>query len=287
MRTELLRARFVDADASPYAGLTKVPGFPFAVWSSRETEERAEELATRCEAAYWFLGERLERRPEVTLLALSATDWSRFATAPFGMPGYADGHLVLAGAPSQFSAGLARLLDLAEPDLQQWARDVYGSPGGDIDLDPFFTLLSVHELGHGFQRTTPGRFPRRWLDELFGNVCLHSHIAEESPATLPVLETFPLAFGTIDPAHFRHRSLADFERLYIGVGMENYAWYQCRLHVLAKRLYDADGAEPLRRLWDRFILAPHEELSDDELVVALRRDLHPMVAEAVLSWPAS
>ncbi len=283
MRSHLVPARL--ADGSPYEGLTKVPGFLFAVWSSSGTEERAEELAARCQAAYEFLGQHLERRPEVTLLALAAEDWPRFSGAPFGMPSYAAGHLVLAGAPSQFSAGLARLLDLAAPDLQDRAREVYGTPCGDIDLDPFFTLLSVHELGHGFQRTVPSRFPRRWLDELFGNVCLHSHLAEDHPAVLPVLEIFPLAFGTIDPARFRHRSLADFERFYLGVGADNYAWYQCRLHVLAKRLYDADGVRPLRRLWDRFLLTPPEEPADDELVAVLRADVHPLLAEAVLAWP--
>lgn len=285
MRIEPVETRL--ADASPYEGLTEVPGFPFPVWSSRGAEDRAEQLAKRCEAAYCFLGERLDRRPEVILLALSARDWPRFSRAPFGMPSYAAGQLVLAGAPSQFGVELARLLDHAEPDAQQRAREIYGSPGGEIDLDPFFTLLSVHELGHAFQRTVPGRFPRRWLDELFGNVCLHSHIADTSPATLPVLETFPLAFGTIDPARFHHRSLADFERLYLGVGPENYAWYQCRLHVVAKRLYDADGVEPLRRLWDRFAVAPSEQLSDQELVITLRRNVHPVVAEAMLAWPTS
>ena len=286
MRTELSRARLADG-ASLYDGLVEVPGFPFAAWSSRGTEERAEELATRCEAAYWFLGEHFEQRPEVTLLALSAKDWSRFSRAPFGMPSYAAGHLVLPSAPSEFGVGLARLLDHAEPEVLHQARDVYGSPGGDIDLDSFFTLLSVHELGHGFERGTPGRLPRLWLGELFGNVCLHTYVAVESPATLPVLETFPLAFGTIDPLLFQHRSLADFERLYIGVGLENYAWYQCRLHVLAKQLYDADGIAPLRRMWDRFLLTSPEKLSDQELVVALERDVHPVVAEAVRTWPAS
>lgn len=51
------------------------------------------------------------------------------------MPGDAAGQLVLAGAPSQFSVGLARLLDQAEPDPQHQAPEIYGSPGGEMDLD--------------------------------------------------------------------------------------------------------------------------------------------------------
>lgn len=35
-----------------------------------------------------------------------------------------------------------------------------------------------------------------------------------------------------------HRSLEDFERLYIGVGIENYGWYQAKFQERAARVYD-------------------------------------------------
>lgn len=285
MRTQPPSARLPATSA--YLGLSEVAGFPFPVWASPGAEERAGELARRGQAAYGFLAERLGRRPDVILLALAAEDWPRFSGAPFGMPGYANGHLILPGTATEFGAGLARLLGLASPELRRQAREVYGGPDGRLELDPFFSLLSVHELGHAFQRTVPLRFPRRWLDELFGNVCLHCYIAEADQAALPVLETFPLAFETIDPHRFRHRSLGDFERLYLGVGAENYAWYQCRLHVLAKRLYDADGVVPLHRLWDRFLVSGDgQNPNDDELVTILGDEVHPVLGDAVVSWPS-
>lgn len=42
----------------------------------------------------------------------------------------------------------------------------------------------------------------------------------------------------------KHTSLADFERLYDGVGDSNYGWYQSKLLI-----YDAAGPVALQKLW--------------------------------------
>ena len=60
----------------------------------------------------------------------------------------------------------------------------------------------------------------------------------------------------MDPSRFAHRSLEDFERLCVGVGPENYGWYQVKLHVGAKRIYDSGGIDALSRMWRTFALGP-------------------------------
>jgi hypothetical protein len=79
--------------------------------------------------------------------------------------------------------------------------------------------------------------------ELFCNLALHSYVATHEPDQLPVLETFPQVFAQMDPSRFAHRSLEDFERLYVGVGPENDGWYQVKLYVGAKRIYDSGGID--------------------------------------------
>ncbi|MDP9278390.1 MAG: hypothetical protein M3P00_03145 [Gemmatimonadota bacterium] len=58
---------------------------------------------------------------------------------------------------------------------------------------------------------------------------------------------------------------------------QNYGWYQCHLHVAAKRVYDAGGAAALRRLWDRF------RFSDEDLATALE-EVEPQLARVFTEW---
>ena len=82
----------------------------------------------------------------------------------------------------------------------------------------------------------------------------------------------------------RHRSLDDFERLYVGVGPENYVWYQFRLAVAAGEIYDAAGADALRRLYRTF--ATHaNDLTDRQLAELLRERVYPMTARVMGTWP--
>ena len=98
------------------------------------------------------------------------------------------------------------------------------------------------------------------------------------------METFPRMVASLGVDQLRYQSLADFERLYIDVGPQNYGWYQCRFHVAAKNIYEAGGVEPLQRLWKAF-LQSDEKLSDEELATRLREDVHPKVEHVLTTWP--
>jgi hypothetical protein len=92
------------------------------------------------------------------------------------------------------------------------------------------------------------------------------------------LEAFPSVIAGGEVSQLRYRSLADFERLYTDVGPQNYGWYQCRFHVAAKDIYNAGGVEALKRLWKVFLI------SNEELAVQLRDDVHPAVARVLTEW---
>jgi hypothetical protein len=226
--------------------LVPIPGFPFPVVASPGVEARAGHIATRCANAYQFLAGGFGFQPEVKLRVLAERDWPQ-GGPPYGMPHYGQASLVVAGENASFWRGFIPLLRTARPELVARARSVYGE---QIDLGSFFDLLVVHELAHAFASRRAERFPRRWLDELFANLCLHSFVASVEPQVLPLLVAFPAAYVTVDASHFRHTTLDDFERLYSGMEGVNYGWYQCRFHVAAGRLYDTEGAESTQRFWN-------------------------------------
>lgn len=74
-----------------YPTLIELSGFPFPVYASTGTEQRAQSIAARCRNAHDFLSSRFEFEPQVCVLVLRPEDWSEYATFPvYGMPHYTD-----------------------------------------------------------------------------------------------------------------------------------------------------------------------------------------------------
>jgi hypothetical protein len=256
-----------------------VPGFGLPVLASPGTEAQARAVARRAEAAYAFLAERFGAAPAVALFVLSERHWVAFGGAePFGMPHFGDGILYVAGEPARFWAGLAEALAGAPADQREAVARVYGG-GGDLDLRPFFDLLVVHELTHAFVGGLPYGFGRRWLEELFCNLALHTFVAAAEPAELDRLTVFPRAYLSLDDSAFQH-DLRYFDEVYSGMSPENYAWYQCRLHAAAAAVHAASGAAALDGLWRM------GRESDRVLAGAILDAAGPAASSVLSTWPA-
>ena len=264
-------------DTSKHEGLQAVQGFPFPVHTSPGLETRGRSIAERCARAYRFLSKVLDFEPKASLLVLSPQDWSGRSSHPvYGMPNYEAGNLIVAGEESSFWGSFVDMIKDASPSLLKEAQATYGS-GERIDLAPFFDLLVVHELAHIFHDQVPFHFPRAWLTEFFANLCLHAYVASVEPEQLSTLETFPRLIVALGPDKFRYRTLEAFEALYTKVGPQNYGWYQCRLHLAAKKVYDAEAISALQKLWKTFAI------TDPQLVESLKK-IHPEMAKVLTGW---
>jgi hypothetical protein len=259
--------------------LVSIPGFSFPVRCSAGVQRRAREVARRCSGAYQLLADALGLEPEVTLEVLAGHDWHN-PSLPYGMPyyAYAARQLVVAGESADFWRSFVPLLAQAPPSMHSAVVEVYGE---DPDLRPFFDLLAMHELGHAFHRPGTVAF---WLEETFANVCLHTCVAAGDPGVLPVLETFPRALISLDPAGFTHRSLSEFEALYSTMDPLNYGWFQCHFHVVAKLVHDDAGVGGLQRLGRRLASPGGLVLSEDQLAGALSWGLDVELARALVAW---
>lgn len=97
------------------------------------------------------------------------------------------------------------------------------SPADTVDL------VAVHELGHYYFYTLhPSTIPAKWADEFFASYFAICYLETRNGLSLP---TGPAGSPP------QYRTLADFERLYYGVGGPNYGWYQDRFAALAYALY--------------------------------------------------
>jgi hypothetical protein len=207
----------------------------------------------------------------------------------YGVPQTIDQRtLVVAGQNSELWKMIVPPLEGLAPAVVQALRMVYGQPDGSIDLASYMGLLAVHEVGHLYLDQATGQFdfnfPRRWLVELFCQLCLHTYMAVEEPKHLPSLETFPKTIVAGGVAHLSYQELDDFERLYAGMEPQNFVWYLSQLHLAAQRIFDAGGIETLQRLW-KTLVQLREKLADQQLALCLRTEVHPEVERVLTKWP--
>jgi len=267
--------------------LVELKGYTQVVYYSSGNENRAKEIAVRSEKAIAYFNGLFGFKPNTKLYILSHADWKDYASPiVYGMPHYPDSsRLVIAAEDNDYWRSFLPPLDRLPPALASKVKQAYTNKEGQLSMMPFFDLLALHELGHGFHTQAKLKMQRKWMGELFVNIMLHTYIAENEPGLLPALETFPEMVVGAGTAEYKFTSLADFERLYdeMGMGAKNYGWYQCRLHSAGKNIYNSGGAETLQKLWTA--LKTHQtDMSDEAFVEMLAKEVHPSVADVYLKW---
>lgn len=275
-----------------YNELSRIEGVSETVYASKGHEETGKHLASLVEGANTYMSAILGApAPQTTILILSQEDWGKFTNPGivYGMPHYGGSEasiLVVAAEDNPFWRANMPPLDQLPPHLQQMIRNVYTDEAGELSLRPFFDLLVLHELGHGWTGMHKIKRQRFWLEEVFVNVFLHTYIAEKQSHLLPSLEVLPMINANGNRDHFQYTTLEQFEEGYWIIGREapvNYGWFQFRFHFAAKQVYDQAGPVALKNLWN-FLAEQTDVLDDDTLSDALYKLVHPAMADIWKKW---
>ena len=275
--------------AQDYQNLNHLQGHRAETYFSKGKEEKAKRMASQVDHVMRFYDSTLHFTPSVTLLILSPDDWSTFTSFPFyGMPHYSNNKtLVVASDDNAYWQSMLPKDDLLSVETRQLLTSTYRNAEGKITMEPFFDLLSIHELGHAYNIQGGLKMQRRWLGELFPNIMLHTYIALNEPSLLPALTLFPrLVVETTPDSVLTYTSLQDLETHYNEMGPKypvNYGWYQCRWHMAAAGIYDKGGLKAVRNLWDA-LKKEQTLLSDSSLVALLGSEGHPSIADVQLNW---
>lgn len=274
-----------------YDALSRVATASAEVYASKGHEALGEHLGRLVDGANAFM-ESLTgyTAPAPALLVLSQADWGTYTNSQliYGMPHYTPGGntLIVAAEDNDFWRANMPPLDQLPAHLQQMFRNVYTNDAGELSVRPFFDLLALHELGHGWTGHHQIRRQRFWLEEVFVNIFLHTYIAEEQSQLLPGLEVLPMLNAMGGSDRFQYTTLDQFEEGYWIIGRDapvNYGWYQFRFHFAAKQVYDQAGPEALKNLW-AFLAGQTEALDDEALLNGLHEQVHPAMADVLLNW---
>jgi hypothetical protein len=213
-----------------------------------------------------FFKDKLGVDVEITVALLTRPQWaSLIRWQPYGIPGVAGTPPVVFlpatddGLAAEDALGLhrgagpeaRRLLAEAGVSYEQAARR-------------YVDLVALHELGHVLVRRLEIWPNSRWLDELLATYIGYAFMRERRPTQASVWDAVLQTYDdAVQPAH---RSLADFDRLYFGVGARNYVWYQAQFQQLVRKVYAARGLLLLGDLRSTFS-APDRLPADPGLVV--------------------
>lgn len=173
------------------------------------------------------------------LLILDINDFNKvlfpFADKiPYGMPfSILKRNLLVIGADKKAVSELLGPDNTAENELSGWDS------------------IALHELGHIFFDVVKNIHPEEnWASEFIANYFAECYYAE----------TIPTFFEGVDfvaqnnPHEYqpKHKTLEDFDRLYLQVGARNYGWYQGKFQELCDRLYPEFKIDLIRKIIDNY-----------------------------------
>jgi hypothetical protein len=283
-------------------GFAHLDGYPFEVRYSDGSLTRALTAAEVAAGAYAYLNRLFAGfAPDIALIVANEVDWG--SRQPYGLPFFNNhdgqirpGIVVMPAGSGDFWTAIGQDLRQASPGEYPRLLATYPDGAGGLNLQPFFDLITIHELGHAFEVLGDVRLPTFWLGEIFANLCLHAFIAMRRPEFLETLQVLSLV-GAHSPrldARIRaegYSTLEDLETHYTGgddpMDPLNYVWYQHRWQRLAATMFDADGEDVLVRFWECFRATDRfdtEEVTTAALAPLLGTEVSETLGRAVQEW---
>jgi hypothetical protein len=284
------------------SGLAHLSGYPFEVRYSDGSLARARAAADIAADAYVYFSRLFSGvEPDIAVIVASEADWQ--SRQPYGLPFFNDddgqirpGIVVMPAGSGDFWTAMGQDLHAASPRGYTSLLGAYPDGAGGLDLQPFFDLVTIHELGHAFEVLGDLRLPTFWLGEIYANLALHAFVATRRPEslnTLEVLSTVGVQSPRLD-ARMRaegYSTLEDLEAHYTGgdnpMSPLNYVWYQYRWQRIAANMFDAEGEDGLIRFWECFHAT--DRLDSGEVTAALlapllTAEVSETLGRAVQDW---
>jgi hypothetical protein len=285
------------------SALPHLAGYPFEVRYSDGSLARASAAADIAGAAYAYFTRLFSpARPDIALIVAEEADWPGNGP-PYGLPFFRDdaselrpGIVVMPAGAGEFWTGMGQDLHEASPHGYARLLATYPDGAGGLDLQPFFDLITIHELGHAFEVLGDLRLPTSWLSEIFVNLAMHAFVATQLPESLETLEVLPTVGAGSRKLAFRMRAeqystLEELEAHYTGgddpMSPLNYVWFQYRWQRLAARMFDNDGEAGLVRFWDCFHGTDRvnsSEATAASLAPLLRTEVSRTLGRAIRDW---
>ncbi|MBD0328201.1 MAG: hypothetical protein ICV68_17400 [Pyrinomonadaceae bacterium] len=238
------------------------------VYYSPGHETRALELRGMIEDAMQFYERRLRVKEEISLAVLAPEQWRQVGLqVPYGVPNVSSPPRVIFlpattdNATTEATLGLRSRASRATLKMVEASGFTY-EEGASKSVD----LIGLHELGHVYAAAYGIKSANRWLDEFLATYFAYAYLRQRRPKLARLWDAISNAY--VDAVRPKHTALEDFERLYFGVGLDNYGWYQAKFLLKVAQIHQAKRLRFLEEVRDVF---PQSERGQVSLGVVVER----------------
>jgi hypothetical protein len=255
-------------DAVRKAAPQRVDG-PIPTYVSAGAERRARDLQAMLLQGATFYRQRLGLSPTFTLALLDPGAWKAVTggAVPYGLPFVDDRVMVLPFRQEGaiVTGYMVHVSSLPEDVMKrvETSRRPFAAHVADM-----VDLVGYHELGHLYVSDLGIEPHTKWFSELLATYIGYAFMAERLPALARTWEIVSRSDARTTPDH---RSLADFERLYLFLGADNYIWYQNRFSERVFTVFAVDRLNFLRKVKDAFPSQRHETLTPAQVLDRLEK----------------
>lgn len=200
------------------------------VYYSPGYKMRALELRSMIEGAMRYYEERLKVKVGISLAVLNKPQFDQIGkglsfTTVYGVP-WVSGPPSVAFLPATSDGSVNTDILHAKEKVAQETLKKIKSNGFTYEkaASKVVDLIGLHELGHTYTIAYGISRPNKWLSEFLAHYFAYVYLAQTHPDWAGIYDAMhEVAFQSLTP---QYTSLEDFERLYFGVGPQNYGWYQ-------------------------------------------------------------
>ncbi|MDX1439485.1 MAG: hypothetical protein R3284_06235 [Rubricoccaceae bacterium] len=278
----------VNAQETTMLAMVEALELPFIegdvdTFHSEGYHDHATELQQLVEEAVLFFREPhvLNVSLNLTLAILDPEDWARLGGRRYGVP-YVwalPEQPKVAFMPATEDSPISDMNIGMKEDVSTEILERFHNLGISYEdaARRFVELLALHEIGHAYAFTYMTRFSQRWLNEFVATYLAYAFLSERRPQMAELWDAMNDALVEASP--HQHTTLADFDRLYSGVGLPNYGWYQGKFQQLGNDVFATMGMSFMHQFKSSWVNTPEAPEGD-----ALRLQQVAAIYPDVIVW---
>lgn len=238
------------------------------VYYSKGYLDRAELMSKQIENAKLFYSDSLNIDVQIKIALLDTTDYNSISTGlPYGLP-FVNSGLIFQPADISIGAVKEMYAPFESTASQELISNLKNAGFEYKDALNFMVdLIGLHEIGHTLVYSYGLDTKQKWFNEFMASYFGYAYMKIKEPKMAVVWDNIMQAgFESYVP---KHRTLNEFNELYVGVGVGDYVWFQNAFQERIRDVYSKKGLHFIRLVKEKLSDSSFQPKTSIELLESL------------------